>query len=806
MQRFHLLSLVFFSLGFLLPNALRAQSCPPGQVSVGIVITTDAWGYETSWDLINGTTSTVVFSVPENSYGSYITDTTWLCVPETTCMILDVKDGYGDGIYAPGGYQILYGSSAPIAGSVTGFGISTDFGCPPGTSCNTAFTIGLGLYTAPQPNTWYVFTPDSSGTYSISTCGLSTCDTRIWIYEDCDGIDLTTAEEGTLYYSNDDADCAPQARVPAAILGPGIPYYIRIGDFGGGCASTPITWQLSYNGPVVGCTDPAACNYSPLATVSDTCIYPGSPACPDGPDLLILRDPLLASMNLGSMTVSIGDCLVAEECVTGYGQRDIISFDTYIYNQGNMDYYIGNPAANPDQFDLINCHGHTHYKGYAEYVLFDAEGVATPVGFKSGFCVMDIWCPFGTATYGCGTMGVSAGCADIYGAGTTCNWIDITDVDTGTYTFVARTNWERIPDGLGNHETDYYNNWSQICLSIGEDAFGDRLFTISDDCDPYTDCLGEIYGAAQPDCMGDCNGSALMGDLTANALQDDADVDAYTSGIVGDDLSPTSCHDLNADGRISVSDAALLSSCLYFSAGHPHTGGDLHDHCNLPQSLINIYDTVAFRLSAIDFDEGWVDIEVRNPYNDLTAYQLELSGLEILSVQSLTDAAGFYHLPEYALGGQRILGLNRRDSALLRSLEWKPLLRVHWFALTAPEICIASVEDAVNQLYESVLHSVQGDCRPVTASGVVPTSFNPMNVQVFPNPADEQLSIRYPNPEGSTWTLQVFHSNGQLALEKHVPGGNELSLSVAGLPAGLYRYRLQGSDWYSGSFVVLHEH
>jgi hypothetical protein len=295
-----------------------------------------------------------------------------------------------------------------------------------------------------------------------------------------------------------------------------------------------------------------------------------------------------------------------------------------------------------------------------------------------------------------------------------------------------------------------------------------------------------------------------MGDLTENALQDDEDVEAYLSGVVGDDLSPTSCADLNTDGRISVSDAALLSSCLYFSAGHPHSGGDLHDHCNLPQSLLNIFDTVSFRLGAINFDEGWVDIEVRNPYNDLIAYQLQLSGLDILSVESLTDDLGYAHRPEYALGGQRIVGINRRDSALTRSSVWVPLVRVHWFALTAAEICLASVEDAVNQAYESTLHTVEGECRPVTAAGVVPQDFNPLNVQAFPNPASESLTLRFPNPDHSHWTLELFHSNGQLALVQEAKGGDAFHLDVSALPAGLYRYRLQGEAWYSGSFVVAH--
>ena len=58
-------------------------------------------------------------------------------------------------------------------------------------------------------NTWYVFTPDSTGTYIFSTCSLNTCDTKIWIYTDCP--DTVNESPAGTYAFNDNANCGLQA-------------------------------------------------------------------------------------------------------------------------------------------------------------------------------------------------------------------------------------------------------------------------------------------------------------------------------------------------------------------------------------------------------------------------------------------------------------------------------------------------------------------------------------------------------------------------------------------------------------------
>ena len=79
---------------------------------------------------------------------------------------------------------------------------------------------------------------------------------------------------------------------------------------------------------------------------------------------------------------------------------------------------------------------------------------------------MDLECSGGgTGQYGCGNMGISAGCGDIYGSGLSCQWIDVTDVEDGTYYLIVRANYDFIPDALGRAENSYENNHAWLCAS-----------------------------------------------------------------------------------------------------------------------------------------------------------------------------------------------------------------------------------------------------------------------------------------------------------------------------------------------------
>ena len=524
--------------------AIDDVSIGEAQSNITVTINPDNYPGEISWDLRDGVSNNVIASGGSVG-GTYYVD-------PTLCYVFTIYDSYGDGIccgYGNGSYTVTLDGVTVASGGQYGSQEATSFNCPPGYSCNDAIPITLGSYTTAADNYWYVFVPDSTGLYEISTCSQNTCDTKIWVYDfPCNQINVADNLEGVTYADDSLGGCGDQAIIPNGILEDGVTYYIRIGDDYDDCNGV-VNWSISFNGPVVGCMDPGACNFEPLATVSSgTCIYPGDPQCPDGPDLTINENSLVNSLSLSTYNIGSGNCYFEEGCLLGYGTRNILRFSTRIDNIGNLDYYIGDPGDNPQMFDTQNCHGHAHFAGYADYLLIRSEpGNKIPVGHKNGYCVIDVGCFGGSATYGCSNMGISAQCYDVYGSGTTCNWIDITDVPAGLYTLVVRTNWGFAPDALGRHETDYSNNQGQACINLTWNN-GTPSFTLETNCPPYTDCAGQIWGDAEPDCTGTCNGGTKTGDLNADDTWNMVDGQEYVTGILGDDLTPGTCNDLNADG------------------------------------------------------------------------------------------------------------------------------------------------------------------------------------------------------------------------------------------------------------------
>ncbi|MBP6697864.1 MAG: T9SS type A sorting domain-containing protein [Flavobacteriales bacterium] len=784
-------------LALLTYNSARAApggGCPPGESELVVTIVPDAWPNEITWDVqTNG--GTILAS------GTSVNDTT--CVPTGTCLLFTMHDSYGDGIIGTGGYSVsLDGVTVASGGDLYNNNYTytqvTEINCPPGFSCGNPLAIIEGSHIAPDADTWYSFTPALSGYYLITTCGLSTCDTRIYVYDHCTGLVFDDGPVGTMYFA--DGGCGLQAEMTPS-LGAGQQVWIRIGGTGTDCDGQAIAWSLNYGGPIIGCTDPGSCNYNPLAAQDDgSCIPWGDPNCPQAPDLTVDQQGVQNSLNLNTVTVGQGDCYIAEGCLTGFGAREVIAFSTRIANIGDADYYIGTPGMNPDQFELQNCHGHTHYKGYAEYLLYDDQGQELAIGFKNGFCVMDIDCSGGgTWQYGCGNMGISAGCADVYGSGTSCNWLDITGVPEGTYTLVVRTNWDNDPDALGRVESNIYNNWAQVCIFI--DRTPTLAITIDTTCEPYVDCLGEIYGSAQMDCEGNCGGTALIGDLDLNSQQNTSDVWEYVNGILGNDLTPMPCNDIDQDGNLTVTDAALMAYCDYWNTyNHPPDSNAVHDHCSFPFiEIINPFDSVTFTIGAVDLVNNTLDIHVKNPNRKILGYELLLSGLQITNVESLYDPIAYPAVPQFAFGTGHLMCLSAVDSLIERGPLYKPLCRVH-FMNPEPLICIQEVIDVVNENYHNNLNYLENEC--VTSTGLSEVALD-QGIRVFPNPFSEQTLVSYPPTSGGSVLLELVDLQGRAVLRiADAAGSGRFVIEAKDLAPGSYQYRLSGGVQGAGRLVL----
>lgn len=232
--------------------------------------------------------------------------------------------------------------------------------------------------------------------------------------------------------------------------------------------------QASCLGLVPGCMDENAVNYNAEATFDDG-------TCLNGPDLQVSVSTILNSLQINTFT-STDECLVAEGCITGTGERSTLRFTTTISNYGNEDFYIGESGGpgnmNPN-FYWDDCHGHAHYEGYANYQIYSYPDLQLmPLfGHKNGWCVMDLGgavaseapeganYPSCTFTYGCSIMGISAGCSDTYSSGISCQWLDITTLQDGEYVLAVSTNKE-TDNYTPQYEIDYSNNTKYILFSF----------------------------------------------------------------------------------------------------------------------------------------------------------------------------------------------------------------------------------------------------------------------------------------------------------------------------------------------------
>lgn len=768
-------------------------SCGTGQSELIVTIVPDNYPAEIHWSVRDANTNVLIDSGNANS------DT--VCLNSGQCTRFTIFDAASDGIccnYGNGSYSLKLNGNLIFSGGSFGSSQTTFMNCPQGTDCSNPLQATLDTMTAPRPETWYSFTPDTSGTYVISTCGLgNTCDTKLYIYDHCSGIVVQEDNVGTTFYDDDGCGTGFQSKVSAALTA-GTTYYIRIGDYLTNCVGFTIKWQIHFNGPVVGCMDPASCTFNPLATISDTtaCAYAPSPLCAS-PDLAVDATELETSMYVDNLTVGQTNCYISEGCLAGYGVRRLIRFSTHIRNVGNMDYYIGAPDTVGNQFVFDGCHGHWHYKGYAEYLLYNQSNQPLQQGFKNGFCVLDLECDGGgQAKYGCGNMGISTGCGDIYSAGLDCQWIDVTDVDTGTYTLVVRVNWDQSPDKLGHYEKTYSNNWAQVCFHLEYDAGNNKVFSILPNCYAYVDCAGDTFGNAVADCAGVCNGSGVRGDVNVNQSADSIDVRLYLEGLKDENIPYTVCNDLNGDNQITVTDAARLNSCLLQTAGtHHHPGNyqNTHKHCEFPFNVYNPFDSVTFSIADTNLVQHYIDLSIFNPSCQVLAYEFELNGLLIDSIKNL--AVGNYTPDIRASANGHIVGLSSDENSLFKQLAPINFMRVYFREMTDTQICVSNVIAVVNSNYEEVLGKVVNGCVNIIQSGDTVVSniglISSENLSVIPNPSSGIFEIYLEGKSMESAEINVIDELGRSVYSyRNQELNNHTTIDLTGFAAGIYHMQV----------------
>ncbi len=788
--------LLFFFL-FLSAFQLQAQDCAESEVQVIFDFLTDNYAYESSWTLIGA--DGITYSTQPEGMENAITYSDTICAPAGMCLTLTINDTANDGIccgFGEGAYELFVDGVSVVTGGEFGGEITHNLNCSPGTNCESPLIAELGGNIADIAfnSQWYLFTTDNTGMYKINTCEQgNACNTTIWVYDYCNGLVWDNSNEATYAFNED--FCDEQSQVTMA-LGAGETYYIRIGSASADCDALSVNWTLEYTGPVMGCTNPEACNYNPLASVDDgTCAFPGDPDCPTGPDLLMREDVFLNSLYIDYIDNTDG-CLIEEACLSGYGMRELLRFSTHIDNIGESDYYIGVPETGNEQFEFDACHEHWHYEGYANYLIFDADGNALPQGFKNGFCVLDLVCDWGTAQYGCGNMGITAGCGDIYGSSLECQWFDITDLPAGDYTFATVVNWDYDPDAIGQYEMDYDNNWAQACIRITRaEITGAASFEILEDCEPYVDCAGMPYGSASPDCAGECNGSALMADINADGTRTSEDVNMYLAECFAN-ATGTVCNDLNADGQISVTDLVLATECMLHQ-NTPPTAGHNHNPCGFPFSITNQLDVVLFGIGELNTDEGWFEVTIQNPFNKIAGFEFSIDGATISSIEStLVEWNHDMHHNE-----SEIIAFSWAEDLLLKDQNLRTLARVYYSELTGDEVCIGEITAVVNDMHEET-EKVATTCAAIL-SGVNTVAQNDYHAVAYPNPTSCDVSILFDYNTGQKVNITITDMTGRTIFTQRDWAQNQIELTDLNWSAGLYTYRVKGERGVSVGKIVL---
>jgi hypothetical protein len=293
-------------------SSLGYSQCNVGQKEVIIEIFPDNFPDEISWNLKeNGI---------QIATGNFLSDT--VCIDENSCLQFTILDSYGDGIccgQGNGSYNLyINGVNVQSGGNYT---TSESYfeSCAPGFICETAIPITEGIYAAPSFNYFYSFTPDTTGNYYLTTCNQSSCDTKLWIYENCGPQVLNGDGNGALFYDDDGANCGYAAGITAYLVA-GTTYLMKVGLYDNQSCPGNIGFELTFLGEIVGCMDPNACNFNPLASISDGVCYGNETIDCNG---VCNGGAVIGDMN-GNQLVELTD---VESFITGILDQNIVGSD-----------------------------------------------------------------------------------------------------------------------------------------------------------------------------------------------------------------------------------------------------------------------------------------------------------------------------------------------------------------------------------------------------------------------------------------------------------------------------------------------
>ncbi|XP_005185263.2 lysyl oxidase homolog 3B isoform X1 [Musca domestica] len=198
------------------------------------------------------------------------------------------------------------------------------------------------------------------------------------------------------------------------------------------------------------------------------------------PDLVIDYYEIERTAHLEDRPMALMQCAMEENCVANeayeiqrddpdwrYATRRLLKFTASALNTGNIDF---RPFKEKNMWEWHMCHMHYHsMEVFATFDIFDHSGVKVAQGHKASFCLEDSQClPGIPKKYNCanfGDQGISVNCSDVYLYNLDCQWVDITEMNTGSYTLKIAINPE-----FKVAEMNFDNN-AAICNLLYTDTY-----------------------------------------------------------------------------------------------------------------------------------------------------------------------------------------------------------------------------------------------------------------------------------------------------------------------------------------------
>jgi hypothetical protein len=169
---------------------------------------------------------------------------------------------------------------------------------------------------------------------------------------------------------------------------------------------------------------------------------------------------------------------------------------------------------------------------------------------------------------------------------------------------------------------------------------------------------------------------------------------------------------LNEDGVVSIADATYLDQCIHTQQDQGILPG-LMEPCAWDPEIVDISETATLGITNLNTTDGYFDVTITNADGMVNAMQFDISGANIMSVESLLPNTTWSSHIFFEDEGTKIAALGHLGTMIPVNFTPLPVLRVHYANINNNEICIGNIDEVINVFMHNILTQV-GPCVPVS--------------------------------------------------------------------------------------------